>query len=65
MRLRFTHLLPILVVGMILYEFITQGFTIDASVNKLLIGTIYGILIFIGAYVVKSINQLIYNRLRK
>ncbi len=65
MRPRFTHLLPILIVVMILYEFSTQGFTIDASVNKLLVGAIYGLLIFIGAYIVKAIAQSIYDKLGK
>ena len=55
MKFRFSILLPILIAVMVLYEFATYGFTVDASVNKLLIGTVYGILLYILAYVIKTI----------
>lgn len=59
MKLRFTYLLPILLVAMVLYEFYTYGFTIYASVNKLLLGIVYGTLIYILLYLLKYVVTLI------
>ena len=64
MKFRFAHLLPILIAVMILYEFNAYGYTIDASVNKVLIGTIYGILLYAGVYIVKTIVTSVINRFR-
>ena len=61
MKLRFTHLLPILVVVMIVYEFNTYGWTIYASVNKLLLGAVYGILLYIAAYLIKAVAVSVWN----
>lgn len=64
LKFRFVHLLPILIVVMILYEFSAYGFTIYASVNKVLLGTIYGLLLYIAAYIIKAIGTSVANRLR-
>lgn len=61
MKFRFSLLLPITIVAMVLYEFAAFGFTIDASVNKILIGTVYGILLYILAYVIKAIVMVALN----
>lgn len=51
-------------VAAILYEFYSQGFTINGSVNKLLIGMIYGILLYIAAYIAKAVGAFALNRTR-
>ena len=57
-------MLPILTAALILYEFNTYGYTIDASVNKVLIGTIYGILFYAVVYIIKTIVVSVINRFR-
>ena len=65
MKFKFTHLLPIFIVVMIIYEFNTYGYTIDASVNKLALGLVYGILLYILAFVIKAIVVPVWNRFRR
>ena len=62
MKFRFAFLLPILIIATVLYEFYTQGFSINGSVNKLLLGIVYGFLLYIVAYIVKVVVFFILNR---
>ena len=64
LKFQFTYLLPILVLAAVVYEFYTLGFTLDASVNKLLLGTVYGFLLYIGAYIVKIVGIAVLSKLR-
>ncbi len=65
MKFKFTHLLPILIVVMIIYEFNTYGYTIDASVNKVALGLTYGILLYVLAFIIKAIVVPVWNRLHR
>ena len=64
LKFHFTYLLPILVLAAVVYEFYTLGFTLEASVNKLLIGMVYGFLLYVGAYIIKIIGITVLSRLR-
>ncbi|MGI0080411.1 MAG: hypothetical protein ACRECH_12405 [Nitrososphaerales archaeon] len=62
-KFRFTNLLPILIVVMIIYEFNTFGWTIDASVNKVALGVVYGILLYILVFIIKTIVVPVWHRI--
>lgn len=62
MKFRFAFLLPILIIAAALYEFYAQGFSINGSVNKLLLGIVYGFLLYIVTYIVKVIGFFVLNR---
>jgi hypothetical protein len=47
---------------MIVYEFSAYGWTINASVNKVVVGIFYGIGLYILAYIIKAVATAIWNR---
>ena len=56
LKIRFALLLPVLIIVAVLYEFYAQGFTINGSVNKALLGIVYGFLLYIAAYIAKVVG---------